>query len=333
VCVADACVRGEFMVQLPCVLDVDTGEDDALAILLACAYKLPLAAIVTSYGNTSLDHATANTAAILQLAGATHVPVIRGSATPLVPHPHPEAHAGAGDFVGANGLCDVTLPPAHDVVVHRPGHDDLAATLMHLCGSSVPPIRYVVTGPCTNLARILRQLGARAHSVIGEIIVMATAIHTPGNSGPVNATGQQCAEFNCYCDATAFAEILSSGLPITVVSWDVTASVTIAYPVVCGLTASDAVGSFVVSLMRAFLERYGLAHAREFEFNDPLTIWMLRGNGRFRTVMMRISTDLHDYGATYEDDSGTSVRFLEPLSADETRCAVDDMLGAVGVSA
>ncbi len=322
---------GESMLSIPCVLDVDTGEDDALAILLACAYKLPIAAILTSYGNTSLDNATANTAALLQLAGATHVPVIRGCAAPLVPHPHPEAQAGAGDFVGANGLCDVEIPPAHDVVIHRPRHDELAETLMRLCGPSMPPIRYVVTGPCTNLAHILRQLGAHASAVIGEIIVMASAVRTPGNSGPINSHGQQCAEFNCYCDAKAFAEVLASGLPITVVSWDVTSSVTISYNAVCGLTATDAVGSFVVSLMRAFLERYGLAHAREFEFNDPLTIWVLQGNGSFRTLTMRISTDFDDYGATYEDNAGTSVRFLEPLSTHETQRAAYEMLRTVGV--
>jgi inosine-uridine nucleoside N-ribohydrolase len=40
------------------ILDVDTGEDDALAILLAVRLGLPLAYVFTSYGNTTLANAT-----------------------------------------------------------------------------------------------------------------------------------------------------------------------------------------------------------------------------------------------------------------------------------
>ena len=50
------------------ILDVDTGEDDAIAILIAVMNKLPLTHTITSYGNTTLEHSTRNTGDILHLA-------------------------------------------------------------------------------------------------------------------------------------------------------------------------------------------------------------------------------------------------------------------------
>lgn len=320
------------MHKSPCVLDVDTGEDDALAILLALAYRMPLRAVVTSYGNTTLTHATANTAAILQLAGATHIPVIRGSATSLVPHPHPEANEGAGDFVGSNGLCDIELPIAHQIEIKTPHVDQLAITLCALLEAPTERIRYVVTGPCTNLAHVIRQLGPHASQIISEIVIMATALTVPGNSGPPNADGLQVAEFNCYCDAEAFAQVLASKIPITVVSWDVTSTTTIPYTTVMGLTATSDTSIFVVQLMRAFLERYGIAHAREFELNDPLTIWAMQGHGCYRMVPIRIVTDNIDYGRTYIDTDGVYVRYLAPLTESEKHITIQEILQQLGIT-
>lgn len=313
------------------VLDVDTGEDDALAILLAVAYQLPLRAVVTSYGNTSLAHATANTAAVLQLAGATGIPVIQGSATSIMPHPHVEALLGAGDFVGSNGLCDVVLPQSTDIHIHTPPINTLAEYLCAVSGSSVHRIRYIVTGPCTNLALMLRQLGQRAHDVIDDVVIMGAAITVPGNSGPV-VDGIQHAEFNCYCDAVSFAEVLASGLPITLVSWDVTSKVTIPYADVMTFDATDEVSAFVVTLMRAFLERYGLAHQREFELNDPLTIWAIVHNRRYRSMFVQVVTEGARYGATIEDSVGSLVRYLEPLNDEEKTAVIVEILSRLGVS-
>jgi len=320
------------MQSLSYVLDVDTGEDDALAILLAVAYKLPLRAVFTSYGNTSLAHATANTAAILQLAGAIEIPVVQGCAAPIVPHPHSDALLGAGDFVGGNGLCDVVIPESTHVHIQRPTVDTLAETLCAVSLSPTHRIRYVVTGPCTNLAIMLRQLGVRARDVIEDIVIMGAAITVPGNSGPISDAGFQHAEFNCYCDAVAFAEVLASGLPVTLVSWDVTSKVTIPYTNVLTFGATNEVSAFVVTLMRAFLERYGIAHQREFELNDPLTIWAITGNRRYRSISIRTVTDELCYGATIEDNGGAIVRYMEPLTDEEKTTAISEILCQLGIS-
>ena len=70
----------------PLVIDVDTGIDDALALLYACA--APAAEILgvsTVVGNVGLNAATRNTRAVLALAGRGDIPVWPGAATPMSP--------------------------------------------------------------------------------------------------------------------------------------------------------------------------------------------------------------------------------------------------------
>lgn len=311
------------------VLDVDTGEDDALAILLACALRLPLRAIVTSYGNTTLANATANTAAILALAGQHHIPVIQGSMQPLRAHPHPDAALGAGEFVGRNGLCNIELPAAPDVQVDTDCTVSLARRLATQLGA-VTHVDYIVTGPCTNLASVLLD-DARSVLAIRQVYLMGGAITVPGNSGPPDATGKQLAEFNCYCDAPAVQVVLQSGIPLTMVPWDVTARVTIPYAQVCRLSSTHVVGQFVLQLMRAFLEQYGNAHQREFELNDPLTVLAWQGFGRYHVQRLTIDTEATTYGRVSLHQDGALVRVLLPFRPDEHADAVATILSALHI--
>jgi purine nucleosidase len=74
------------MGQYPLIIDCNTGEDDAIAIVLAVAAGLPLKYLVTCHGNTSSEHATKNSSEILSLMGAEHVKVIKAAAKPLETH-------------------------------------------------------------------------------------------------------------------------------------------------------------------------------------------------------------------------------------------------------
>ena len=71
----------------PCrmILDVDTGIDDAMAILYALRRPgIRLEALTTTFGNTDIDTATRNTLRILELAGRADVPVARGPGRSLL---------------------------------------------------------------------------------------------------------------------------------------------------------------------------------------------------------------------------------------------------------
>src|ERR1700744_5979436 len=68
----------------PIVLDVDTGIDDALALLYACAHDgAQILGVSTVVGNVSLAAATRNTRAVLALARRADIPVWPGAAAAM----------------------------------------------------------------------------------------------------------------------------------------------------------------------------------------------------------------------------------------------------------
>ena len=63
----------------PLVIDVDTGIDDAFALLYACAHdETQILGVSTVVGNVSLAAATRNTRAVLALAGRAGCPCLAG---------------------------------------------------------------------------------------------------------------------------------------------------------------------------------------------------------------------------------------------------------------
>src|SRR5450759_4503309 len=78
---------------MPIILDVDTGVDDACALLLAALHPdVELRAVTCVGGNTSVDNVVRNTLKVLDVAGRPDVPVARGAARPPVSYTHLRAH-------------------------------------------------------------------------------------------------------------------------------------------------------------------------------------------------------------------------------------------------
>src|SRR5579862_6674224 len=89
------------------ILDVDTGIDDAMAILYALNRPgIRLEALTTTFGNTDVDTATVNTLRILELVGRPNIPVARGLGRSLM-KPFVK---GAEHVHGRDGLGGVALP-------------------------------------------------------------------------------------------------------------------------------------------------------------------------------------------------------------------------------
>src|SRR5712692_5007298 len=169
------------------ILDCDTGEDDALAILLAIVNKLPLRYIITSYGNTSIANSTRNTARLLSLAGAKDVVVIQGSAHALREHPIERGGVSAGDFVGKNGICNVRLPPAkYQNIVSFPDNDIADRLAEIIKGTS--PLEYIISVPSTNFARFCQHLCQSIEEYVKNVCIMGGALYQDGNSGPLHPT-------------------------------------------------------------------------------------------------------------------------------------------------
>ena len=100
----------------PLLLDVDTGIDDAFALLYACAHdEAQLLGVSTVVGNVSLAAATRNTRAVLALAGRADIPVWPGAAAAMF-----NATKDASEIHGATGLGHAALPDPEELAGRAP---------------------------------------------------------------------------------------------------------------------------------------------------------------------------------------------------------------------
>jgi len=90
------------------ILDVDTGVDDAFAVLFAALHPdINLLGITCVDGNTNIDQVVANTLKVLDAAGAPDIPVARGAVKPLL------GKSQYAEYVhGADGMGDLGITPS-----------------------------------------------------------------------------------------------------------------------------------------------------------------------------------------------------------------------------
>jgi purine nucleosidase len=173
--------------RIPLLLDVDTGIDDALAILYACASpEVELVAATAVGGNVNARRVAENTRAVLELAGREDVPVALGREQPLVKalETTPETH-------GPRGIGHAELPPAR-----RPLEREDAATLIVEMARARPgEIMLVTLGPLTNLAVALEREPSLPN-LLARWVLMGGAYRAPGNTTPTS-------EWNIYVDPHA----------------------------------------------------------------------------------------------------------------------------------
>ena len=186
------------------ILDVDTGIDDALAILLACrAPAMDVRAITCVAGNADVDQVVANTLRVLDAAGAPDIPVARGMARPLIEPPRPARHVH-----GEDGMGDLGLPESRRSSVDVHAVELMRATL----AGATEPITLIPLAPLTNVAVLVRSYP--------ELLERLERIVLMGGAAAVgNATA--AAEFNVWHDPEAAAIVLDCGVEVTMYGLDV----------------------------------------------------------------------------------------------------------------
>ncbi|HSU74107.1 MAG TPA: nucleoside hydrolase [Terrabacter sp.] len=195
----------------PVVLDVDTGVDDACALLLAALHPaLDLRAVSCVGGNASVDDVVRNTLLVLETAGRPDVPVARGAERPLL-----EAPLNARHVHGEDGMADLGWGPAASTADRRHAVE-LLRDVCRAAAESERPVTLVPLAPLTNIALLLRTYPDAAQG-ISEIVFMGGAAHVG------NATAS--AEFNLFHDPEAAAVTLDAaadlGIPVTMYGLDV----------------------------------------------------------------------------------------------------------------
>ena len=221
----------------PLVVDCDPGIDDLVALALAArSPEVRLAAVTTTWGNATLARTTRNARHVLNLAGRPDVPVLAGTARPLVRDPvtAPETHGPEGAGYASVGEADQDIRGRGDV-------------LLQVLARVGVPMTLVTLGPLTNLAQAIRSagppLGRSALKFIRRHLAMAGSC----------AVGR--ADFNAWADPEALDIVLGAGLGTELVPLDVTRHTVIPAPAIEHFAASpDPLVRWLVDALRWYAE-------------------------------------------------------------------------------
>jgi purine nucleosidase len=179
--------------RVPLLLDVDTGIDDALAILYACASpEAELLAVTCVSGNVPAQQVARNTLGLLKLVGRDDVEVAIGREVPLVRELRTAAETHGPEGIGYAILPAATKPPSE-----RHAADLIIAEARRRPGE----VTLVTLGPLTNLAvALVREPDLPL--LLGRLVMMAGSYRSAGNTAPTT-------EWNVAVDPEAMQVVLA----------------------------------------------------------------------------------------------------------------------------
>lgn len=192
--------------MLKILLDTDTAGDDTIAILMALrAAKAKLVGVTINCGNVRFDQEVENALYTIQVAGPSgRVPVFPGARHPLL-----KDWSTVEGIHGRDGMGNSRFPKARQ----RPEGKAAVDAIVDMINSEPGEITLVEIAPMTNLALALRKDPSIAKKVRSFYFMGGTNQHL-GNVTPA-------AEFNMWVDPEAAKIVLHSGMPTTMVGWEV----------------------------------------------------------------------------------------------------------------
>jgi purine nucleosidase len=206
-------------VALPVFADVDTGVDDAMALVyLLASSDANLVGIASTGGNVAVDQVCRNNLGLLELCRAGAIPVSRGADRPLS-----TAMRTAEDTHGPAGLGYAELPTHQRELTEYDSAEAWVRAAHALPGELIG----LVTGPLTNLALAVRD-EPNLPSLLRRLVIMGGSFDYRGNTTPV-------AEWNISVDPEAAAEVFDA--------WGRAADAKVIQshqlPIVCGLNLTE----------------------------------------------------------------------------------------------
>ena len=191
------------------ILDVDTGTDDAVALMLAALHpELELVAATTVNGNVPVDYCTENSLRVFDHIGIP-VPVYEGVAKPIERDDFPIPRGGIQSSNAVHGGY-LDIPPSRS----KKQSTGAVEFLIETYRGATDEIVLVPVGPMSNVATALLA-EPKLKDLIPEIVIMGGA-NRYGNVTPR-------AEFNVWADPEAARVVINSGVrKITLVPLDAT---------------------------------------------------------------------------------------------------------------
>lgn len=187
------------------ILDVDTGNDDAIAIMLAGLNPdIELIACTTVWGNLDVDLTTENTLRVLDHIGRSDVPVYRGAGKRYAPIPFDPPRPGNPHVE------ELPVPPSRRHAEPEHAVEWLVSTLR----ATTEKLTLVAVAPLTNIALAV-SLDPSIVDKVDELVIMGGG-HAFGNV-------TSSAEANIWNDAIAAQVVLAAGFSkITLIPLDAT---------------------------------------------------------------------------------------------------------------
>lgn len=241
------------------VIDTDTASDDAVALVMALRHPdVRIEAITVVAGNVPLAQATQNALYVVERCGhIADVPVIPGLAKPLL-RPLRTAQFCHGE----DGFGDIGLDLSGRTSARGHAVDVLIQTVRRFPNE----VTLVTLGPLSNLAVALLRDPELA-TLVDRCVVMGGIGFGHGNVVPA-------AEYNIWVDPEAAKIVFESGLPITMVGWDVSHHhATFTAEQAAHLRAVSDLAAFCVDIQRG-LRNFGIQSLCQtgFDLPDPLAM-------------------------------------------------------------
>ncbi|WP_210084281.1 nucleoside hydrolase [Mycobacterium sp. OAE908] len=178
---------------LPVFVDVDTGVDDAMALVyLFASDDAEVVGIASTAGNVPVQQVCENNLALLEMCRIAGVPVSKGSEQPIS-----APLRTAEDTHGPQGMGYATLPSTDRELTAY----DAAEAWVRAARAYPGELVAIATGPLTNLALALR-IEPALPKLLRRLVIMGGAFDYRGNTTPV-------AEWNISVDPEAAAEVFA----------------------------------------------------------------------------------------------------------------------------
>ncbi|MCQ4085547.1 nucleoside hydrolase [Saccharibacillus sp. JS10] len=253
------------------IIDTDTAGDDTIAILTAL-HHFEVMGIMMTGGNVQFDQEVENALYTIQVAGQGgadgKIPVFKGCERPLLMPWNSPSHLTVEDVHGSDGMGGANFPLAEQRPAEGHAVDFLIDTVHRYSGE----ITLLAIAPLTNIAMAI-QKDPTIVPKIAHLYVMGGTNNSLGNITPA-------AEYNFYTDPEAASLVLNSGIPTTMVGWDMCIDFSL---------MDDDDHAEIAALGTSGAAFFGAVNKVVMQFNK--TVHRLNGTTHPDTLLMAVAAD------------------------------------------
>lgn len=189
------------------IIDTDTAGDDTIALLTALHY-FKVEGVTITGGNVAFDQQVENALYTIQIFNPKyHVPVYKGFERPIFAIGE-EQHRTVEDVHGKDGMGNSFFEKPKQ----KPETGHAVDFIIEKVKSSPGEITLLAIAPLTNIAMAIK----KDPTIVKDIPHIYIMGGTNNSLGNITAA----AEYNFWVDPEAARIVLHSGIPITMVGWD-----------------------------------------------------------------------------------------------------------------